>query len=100
AVLSVATLFALLPAIVAGPLIGALVDRWPRRITMMVADSAVALGSLVLAGIFPAGRAEPATVLFFLLWRAIGGAFHGPAMISATSLMVPAEHLGRIQGIN
>jgi DHA3 family macrolide efflux protein-like MFS transporter len=100
AVLSVATLFALLPSIVAGPLIGALVDRWPRRLTMMVADGSVALGSLVLAGLFLAGRAEPSTVLFFLLWRAIGGAFHGPAMMSATSLMVPPEHLGRIQGVN
>jgi DHA3 family macrolide efflux protein-like MFS transporter len=67
---------------------------------MMAADGAVALGSLVLAGLFLAGRAEPAAVLFFLLWRAVGGAFHAPAMMSATSLMVPAEHLGRIQGVN
>jgi DHA3 family macrolide efflux protein-like MFS transporter len=100
AVLSVATLLALLPAIVGGPLIGVLVDRWPRRLTMMAADGAVALGSLVLAGLFLAGRAETATVLVFLLWRALGGAFHAPAMISATSLMVPAGHLGRIQGVN
>jgi DHA3 family macrolide efflux protein-like MFS transporter len=67
---------------------------------MMAADGAVALGSLVLAGLFLAGRAETETVLLFLLWRAVGGAFHGPAMMSATSLMVPAEHLGRIQGVN
>jgi DHA3 family macrolide efflux protein-like MFS transporter len=100
AVLSAATLVALLPAIVGGPFIGALVDRWPRRLTMMAADGAVALGSLVLAGLFLAGRAETATVLLFLLWRAVGGAFHAPAMMSATSLMVPAGHLGRIQGIN
>jgi DHA3 family macrolide efflux protein-like MFS transporter len=100
AVLSVATLVALLPSIVAGPFIGALVDRWPRRLTMMAADGAVTLGSLVLAGLFLTGRADTATVLFFLLWRAVGEAFHGPAMVSATSLMVPAEHLGRIQGVN
>ena len=60
AVLSVATLFALLPAIVAGPLIGALVDRWPRRLTMLAADGAVALGSLALMGLFLAGRADTA----------------------------------------
>jgi DHA3 family macrolide efflux protein-like MFS transporter len=100
AVLSVATLFALLPAIVAGPLIGALVDRWPRRLTMLAADGAVALGSLALMGLFLAGRADTAAVLFFLLWRAVGGAFHAPAMMSATSLMVPPQHLGRIQGVN
>jgi DHA3 family macrolide efflux protein-like MFS transporter len=39
-------------------------------------------------------------VLLFLLWRAVGGAFHAPAMMSATSLMVPAAHLDRIQGVN
>jgi DHA3 family macrolide efflux protein-like MFS transporter len=44
AVLSTATLVALLPAVVLGPAIGALVDRWSRRLTMIVADSAVALG--------------------------------------------------------
>ncbi|MGH9870028.1 MAG: MFS transporter [Candidatus Polarisedimenticolia bacterium] len=100
AVLSTATLFALLPAIVLGPAIGALVDRWSRRITMVVADGAVALGSLALAGLFLTESASTTSVLLFILWRAIGGAFHAPAMMSATSLMVPAEHLGRVQGVN
>jgi DHA3 family macrolide efflux protein-like MFS transporter len=62
AVLSTATLVALLPSIAGGPVIGALVDRWPRRLTIMAADGAVALGSLVLAALFLAGRAETATV--------------------------------------
>ncbi len=100
AVLSTATLFALLPAVVLGPAIGALVDRWSRRWTMVVSDGAVALCSLVLAGLFLTGRATTASVLLFLLARALGGAFHGPAMLSATSLMVPPRHLARIQGVN
>ena len=100
AILSTATLFALLPPIVLGPVIGALVDRWSRRITMLAADGAVALGSLALAGLFLTERASTTSVLLFLLWRAIGGAFHAPAMMSATSLMVPGEHLGRVQGVN
>ncbi|HKY32405.1 MAG TPA: MFS transporter [Candidatus Polarisedimenticolia bacterium] len=100
AVLSTATLFALLPTIVLGPAIGALVDRWSRRATMLAADGAVALGSLALAGLFLAGGASTTAVLGFLLWRAIGGAFHAPAMLSATSLMVSRQDLGRIQGVN
>src|SRR5262245_47271317 len=83
AVLSTATLLAVLPAVVLGPAIGALVDRWSRRLTMIVADSAVALGSLLLAGLFLTGRAGTTSVLFFLLCRAIGGAFHAPAMLAA-----------------
>src|SRR5688500_4950099 len=70
AVLSTATLVALLPSIVLGPAIGALVDRWSRRLTMIVADGAVALGSLVLAGLFLTGRASTTVVLLFVLWRA------------------------------
>jgi DHA3 family macrolide efflux protein-like MFS transporter len=100
AILSTATLLAMLPSIALGPAIGALVDRWSRRVTMIVADGAVALGSLVLAGLFLTGRASIGVVLLFVLGRAIGGAFHAPAMLAATSLMVPAEHLGRVQGAN
>ena len=100
AVLSTATLFALLPMVALGPAIGALVDRWRRRWTMVVADGAVALGSLALAGLFFTGRATTVHVLLFLLWRAIGEAFHAPAMLSATSLMVPRQHLAKIQGLN
>ena len=32
--------------------------------------------------------------------RSLGGAFHWPAMQASTSLMVPKEHLSRIQGLN
>jgi DHA3 family macrolide efflux protein-like MFS transporter len=99
-ILSAATLVALLPSIVLGPAIGALVDRWSRRLTMIVADGAVALGSLILAGLFLAGSASTTTVLLFLLLRAVGGAFHAPAMMAATTLMVPAEQLSRVQGVN
>src|SRR6185503_14647221 len=100
AVLTTATLVALLPSIVLGPAIGALVDRWSRRRTMIVADSAVALGSLVLAGLFLTGRASTTVVLLFIFLRAVGGAFHAPAMLAATSLMVPPEQLSRVQGVN
>ncbi|HEX6053025.1 MAG TPA: MFS transporter [Gemmatimonadaceae bacterium] len=100
AVLTTATLAALLPSVVLGPPIGALVDRWSRRLTMIAADSAVALGSLALGGLFLAGRASTTVVLLFLCLRGIGGAFHAPAMQAATSLMVPAEHLSRVQGAN
>ena len=100
AILSTATLFALLPQILLGPAIGALVDRCSRRVTMLVADGAVALASLALAGLFLAERASTTSVLLFILWRSIGGAFHAPAMMSATALMVPAQHLARIQGVS
>ena len=55
-VLAMATLFAMLPQIVLGPLVGVYVDRWNRRVTMIVADSLIALASLGLAYLFWSGH--------------------------------------------
>ncbi len=48
-VLAVASLVGLLPQVILGPIIGTLVDRWNRRITMMIADSVIAAATLGLA---------------------------------------------------
>ena len=48
-VLATATIVALLPNIVLGPFVGALVDRWNRRVVMIVADGFVALVAAWLA---------------------------------------------------
>jgi DHA3 family macrolide efflux protein-like MFS transporter len=100
AILATATFVALAPQVLLGPLSGALVDRWSRRWTMLISDAAVAAASALLAWLFLAGVAEPAHVLLLLFVRAVGGAFHGPAMLASTSLMVPVRHLTRIQGFN
>jgi len=99
-VLATATMLGFLPAVVLGPVIGALVDRWNRKRIMLAADGLVGLASLVLAGLFAAGIAEPIHVMGLLFVRAIGGAFHQPAMAASTTLMVPEEHFTRIQGMN
>jgi DHA3 family macrolide efflux protein-like MFS transporter len=100
AILATATLIGLLPPIVLGPVIGALVDRWNRKTVMLAADGAIAVASLALAGLFATGRADIPHVLALLFVRAIGAAFHMPAMTATTTLMVPEQHLTRIQGVN
>ena len=99
-VLATATLVGILPQVVLGPVIGALVDRWNRQRILFVADSAVAVASLLLAILFGLGIAETWHVFAILFVRALGGAFHGPTMLTSTALMVPVEHLTRIQGLN
>jgi len=100
AVLAMAALLGLLPGVVLGPVIGVLVDRWDRKRIMLAADGAVALASLVLAFLFATGRATPELVLAVLFVRGLGSAFHAPAMLASTSLLVPDEHLTRVQGLN
>ncbi len=97
-VLATATLIAMLPQIVLGPFIGALVDRWNRRVVMIVADGSIALTTLALAGVFWMGTAQIWHIYVALLLRSLGGAFHTPAMSASTSLMAPKEQLSRVAG--
>jgi DHA3 family macrolide efflux protein-like MFS transporter len=99
-ILATVTLAALLPQIVLGPFVGALVDRWNRRIIMIVADSSIAVATLILAWLFATGRVEIWHIFVLAAVRSLGGAFHGPAMTASTSLMVPDEHLTRVAGAN
>ena len=98
--LAMATLVALLPQIVLGPLAGTLVDRWNRRLTMIVADAIIALATVVLAVLFALGIAQIWHVYLLMFVRSAAGGFHWPAMSASTTLMVPKEHLSRVQGLN
>lgn len=99
-VLAIASLVGMLPQVVLGPFVGVLVDRWNRRWTMFVADTAVALATIVLVALFWTGTVEIWHVYVILFVRALGGAFHWPAMTASTALMVPEDKLTRIQGLN
>jgi len=99
-VLATTTLIALLPGVFLSPFIGPLVDRWNRRRIMILADSFIALATLVLAALFALGLVDLWHIYAVLFIRSIGENFHRPSMTASTSLMVPKEHLTRIQGVN
>lgn len=99
-ILAMASLVGLVPQVVLGPVIGALVDRWNRKSIMLISDSMVAAASLLLAYLFWTESVAIWHVFTLLFVRAVGGAFHGPSMLSTTTLMVPEKHLTRIQGLN
>ena len=99
-ILAMATLVALLPGIILGPFAGALVDRWNRRRVMIVADAFVALVSAGLVYLSWSGSLQVWHIYAAMLARALGEAFHWPAMQASTSLMVPEVHLSRVAGVN
>lgn len=100
AVLATATIISIIPGIFLGPFAGALVDRWNRKLVMIVADGVTALTTLGLVVLFFSGHIQIWHVFVAQFIRALGGAFHWPAMSASTSLMVPDKHLSRIAGIN
>jgi DHA3 family macrolide efflux protein-like MFS transporter len=99
-VLATASLVGMLPNVVLGPFIGTLVDRWNRRRIMLIADSIVALATLLLAALFALDVVEVWHIYAVIFIRSLASTFHGNAMSASTSLMVPVEQLTRIQGLN
>ena len=100
AVLATATTAALIPSILIGPFIGALVDRWNRKLVMILADLVVALATAVLALLFAFNLIQIWHIYLILFIRSLAGIFQGPAKTASISLMVPQEHLVRLGGVN
>ena len=99
-VLAVATIVTIMPRLLLSPIIGTLVDRWPRRLIMLGADLVTALATLLLALLFSLDIQSILLVYGLMFVRGLGTAFHSPAMIASTSLMVAESHFSRVAGLN
>jgi len=99
-VLAYATIAALLPQLVVGPLTGVFIDRWDRRRTMIIADIFIAVCSFIMALMFLKGDVKISFVYLLLVMRSLGSAFHVPAMQASVPLLAPETELMRISGVN
>jgi Bacterial protein of unknown function (DUF894). len=90
----------LLPQALIGPYAGVLIDRWNRKRAMMLADTFIALCTLILAILFWLDMAQMWHIFVLLALRSTGSAFHMPAMQASVPLLAPAEQLTRVAGIN
>lgn len=87
--------FSFAPTILFSPIAGALVDRWDRKLVMMLSDLAAGLSTLVLLLLFLADNLQ--------IWHLyVAGAFTGafqafqfPAYSAAISTMIPKEQYAR-----
>jgi len=99
-VLAYASIAAILPQALAGPIAGPFIDRWDRRITMIVADLAIAATSVGLLVAFAKGTPSVALVMIVIAVRSAGAAFHTPASQAAVPMYVPSDQLMRVAGWN
>lgn len=99
------TLFALirlvsaLPAIILGPISGALDDRWDRRHAMIISDAGAALCTLAVVLLLRSDRLELWHLYLLLAMSASFASFQWPAYSAATTLLVPKEQYGRAAGM-
>ena len=98
--LAIASMMGLLPQVLLSPFIGTWVDRGNRRLILIAADSTVALATLALAVLFAAGLIQVWQIYLALFIRAVAGGFHQSAFGASVVLLVPKEHLARVQGFN
>jgi DHA3 family macrolide efflux protein-like MFS transporter len=98
--LAIASMMGLLPQVLISPFIGTWVDRGNRRLILIAADSTVALATLVLALLFATGIIQIWHIYIALFVRAVAGGFHQSAFGASVVLLVPKEHLARVQGFN
>ncbi|MBT2292977.1 MFS transporter [Paenibacillus albidus] len=98
AVLMLAGLAGFLPQALLGPFVGVWLDRWNRKVTMILADSAIALFSLVLGIYFFLGDPGLGFVYLILGLRSAASSFHAPAFQAAIPLIAPEEELTRVAG--
>lgn len=98
AILSAATLIGFLPQALLGTFIGVYIDRYNRKMIMILADFFIAAVSLLLV---VAGLQEelPIPLIMLVLFlRSIGSAFHYPALQAVTPSIVPQDQLIRFAG--
>ena len=97
--LAMVILLARLPALLITPFAGAIVDRFPRRLVMILSDAGAALGTLAIMALLLADSLQ-----IWHLYIALGisgafGSFQFPAYSAATTLLVPKRHHGRAAGL-
>jgi DHA3 family macrolide efflux protein-like MFS transporter len=99
-VLAFSIIAALLPQLVLGLFTGVFIDRWNRKMTMILADIFIALCTLVIAMLFFTGETRISYFYILLALRSVGAAFHMPAMQASVPLLAPEDKLMRIAGVN
>lgn len=99
-ILALGTLMNILPQIVISPFAGALVDRWNRKLVLILFDCITAFFTFIVAVLFLFDSARIWHIFMAMFVRASCSQFQWAAMSASTTLMVPKKHLSRVAGAN
>lgn len=91
--------FFITPFLLISPLAGVWVDRYDRKLMMMVSDIAAGIATLSILAFQALGILEYWHLYGTSIIYGLGMAFQWPAYSAAISTMVPKEHLGRANGM-
>ncbi len=94
-VLALVVFFGYFPRIVMTPIAGALVDRWNRKVVMMLSDLAAGLATVAIFALLQTGHLEIWHLYAAAAFSGVFGSFQVPAYSASITLMVSKEHYTR-----
>jgi len=97
--LALVALFSFTPSILMQPLAGALVDRWNRKLVMMISDIASGIATIVIFILLTAGRLEVWHLYITGAFTGVFQSFQWPAYSSSITLIVPKANYARASGL-
>jgi MFS family permease len=88
-----------LPSLILAPIAGVLVDRWDRRLVMILSDTGAGLATLGIFLLLLSGNLQIWHIYLAGALSSIFGIFQQPAFMASTTLLVPKQHYGRAAGL-
>lgn len=91
--------FFITPFLLISPLAGVMVDRYNRKLMMMISDLGAGLATIVILVLQSFGVLEIWHLYVSAVIAGLGNAFQWPAYSAAISTMMPKEQYGRANGL-
>jgi predicted MFS family arabinose efflux permease len=97
--LALAGFFGFAPVVLVSPFAGALVDRWNRKLVMMLSDLAAGVGTIIMLLLYLGGDLQIWHIYALNAFVGVFQAFQWPAFSAAISVMLPKEQYARANGM-
>ncbi|MCC2818002.1 MFS transporter [Lachnoclostridium pacaense] len=97
--LTISTVCGFAPQIAISLFAGVWIDRYDRKMLIMLSDTVIALSTLILAIAFLSGRRNIWLLFAVLMIRSAGTGIQTPAVNAVIPQIVPQGHLMRVNGI-
>ena len=97
--LATISFFAFLPTVLLMPVAGAFVDRWDRKLVMLLSDLATAIGTLTIFLIYTFGHLQIWHIYVVSILAGLFTAFQYPAYAAAVTTLLSKEDYARAQGM-
>ncbi|NUQ85232.1 MAG: MFS transporter, partial [Anaerolineales bacterium] len=95
--LATISFFAFLPTVLFSPIAGAFVDRWNRKLVMLLSDLATALGTLIVLLIYTFGDLQIWHIYLVSILAGFFTAFQYPAYSAAVTTILSKQDYARAE---